>query len=46
MKPIKKAFHEQVAENLIEQLKQGTAPWQKPWTVSYTHLTLPTSDLV
>ena len=23
MKPIKKAFHEQVAENLIEQLKQG-----------------------
>ena len=27
----KKAFHEQVAEKLIEQLKQGTAPWQKPW---------------
>ena len=20
-----------VAEGLIEQLKQGTAPWQKPW---------------
>ena len=31
MKNSKKAFHEQVAENLIEQLKQGTAPWQKPW---------------
>lgn len=27
----KKAFHEQVAESLIEQLKAGTAPWQKPW---------------
>jgi len=31
MKNSKKAFHEQVAENLIAQLKQGTAPWQKPW---------------
>lgn len=27
----KKPFHEVVAENLIEQLKQGTAPWQMPW---------------
>ncbi len=27
----KQSFHEQVAENLIEQLKKGTAPWQKPW---------------
>ncbi len=31
MKILKKSFHEQVAENLIEQLKKGTAPWQKPW---------------
>ena len=31
MKETKKAFHEQVAENLIEQLKKGGAPWQKPW---------------
>jgi len=31
MKDTKKAFHEQVAENLIEQLKKGVAPWQKPW---------------
>ena len=31
MKIPKKSFHEQVAENLIEQLKKGTAPWQKPW---------------
>jgi putative DNA primase/helicase len=27
----KKSFHQQVAERLIEQLKHGTAPWQKPW---------------
>jgi len=27
----KKLFHEVIAEKLIEQLKQGTAPWQKPW---------------
>jgi antirestriction protein ArdC/phage/plasmid primase-like uncharacterized protein len=27
----KKPFHETVAEKLIEQMKQGTAPWQKPW---------------
>jgi putative DNA primase/helicase len=27
----KKLFQEVVAERLIEQLNQGTAPWQKPW---------------
>ena len=27
----KKPFHETVAEKLIQQLKEGTAPWQKPW---------------
>lgn len=27
----KKPFHEVVAEKLIAQLEQGTAPWQKPW---------------
>ncbi|KKY03935.1 hypothetical protein NY96_25970 [Xanthomonas citri pv. fuscans] len=31
MAEAKKAFHEQVAERLIEQLQAGTAPWQKPW---------------
>jgi putative DNA primase/helicase len=31
MAEIKKPFHETVAEKLIEQLKRGTAPWQKPW---------------
>ncbi|WP_199120304.1 ArdC family protein [Pedobacter sp. ASV28] len=27
-----KALHVEVAEKLIEQLKKGTAPWQKPWS--------------
>jgi putative DNA primase/helicase len=27
----KKPFHVLVAEKLIGQLEQGTAPWQKPW---------------
>jgi len=27
----KKPFSETVAQKLIEQLKEGTAPWQKPW---------------
>lgn len=27
----KKALHAEVAEKLIEALKAGTAPWQKPW---------------
>jgi len=31
MKNDKKPFHETVAEKIIEQLEQGTAPWQKPW---------------
>nr|WP_162988801.1 zincin-like metallopeptidase domain-containing protein [Pedobacter schmidteae] len=26
-----KALHVQVAEKLIERLKSGTAPWQRPW---------------
>ncbi|WP_430233734.1 zincin-like metallopeptidase domain-containing protein [Nitrosomonas communis] len=31
MNKTSKPFPEQVAEQLIEQLKQGTAPWQVPW---------------
>jgi antirestriction protein ArdC/phage/plasmid primase-like uncharacterized protein len=27
----KRSYAEQVADKLIEQLKQGTAPWQRPW---------------
>ncbi len=41
MKEAKKAFHEQVAENLIEQLKKGVAPWQKPWKPGDLLATLP-----
>ncbi len=37
----KRAFHEQVADRLIKQLKQGTAPWQKPWKPGDPLLTLP-----
>ena len=29
-----KSLHEQVAADLIERLKKGTAPWQKPWNDS------------
>jgi len=29
-----KKMHEVVAERIIEQLKQGTAPWQLPWEKS------------
>ena len=24
-------YHRQFAEGIIEQIRQGTAPWQKPW---------------
>jgi putative DNA primase/helicase len=34
----KKPFHETVAEKLIEQLKAGTAPWQKPWEPGVSRL--------
>jgi len=27
----KPAFHEQLAEKIIDQLQAGTAPWQRPW---------------
>ncbi len=38
---IKKSFHEEVAKNLIEQLKKGVAPWQKPWKPGDLQATLP-----
>ncbi|WP_047533036.1 zincin-like metallopeptidase domain-containing protein [Shewanella sp. ZOR0012] len=40
-KPPKQPFHEVVAERLIEQLKQGTAPWQKPWVPGHDNHSLP-----
>ena len=30
----KKPFHERVAEKIIDQLKAGTAPWQRPWVAT------------
>jgi putative DNA primase/helicase len=36
-----KPFHRQVAERLIEQLKEGRAPWQKPWEPGDPDLYLP-----
>lgn len=37
----KKPFYEIVAENLIAQLKEGTAPWQKPWNPGAPGVALP-----
>ncbi len=37
----RRSFHEQVAESLIEQLKSGTAPWQKPWKPGNPLLSFP-----
>jgi len=34
-------FHQQVADNLIKQLEQGTSPWQRPWDVSAANSLLP-----
>lgn len=34
----KQSFHQQVAEKIIEQLKAGTAPWQKRWEVGTCHV--------
>lgn len=30
-KPKRRPFHEEFAEKIIEHLKAGTAPWQRPW---------------
>jgi antirestriction protein ArdC/phage/plasmid primase-like uncharacterized protein len=45
MTEVKKLFHERVAENLIEQLKQGTAPWQRPWEPGEPGLFLPNNPI-
>jgi len=36
-----KPLHEQVAERVIAALKEGTAPWQKPWKSEGAALILP-----
>jgi putative DNA primase/helicase len=40
-KDIKKPFHEMVAEQLIEQLRAGTAPWQRPWVAGEPRSAVP-----
>jgi len=37
----KKSFAETVAEKLVEQLREGTAPWQKPWEPGETGANMP-----
>lgn len=36
-----KRMYEAVAEKIIAQLKEGTAPWQKPWDSAGNDFTLP-----
>jgi len=37
----RKPFHVIVAEKLIQQLKEGTAPWQRPWEAGAADAVLP-----
>lgn len=41
----KKPFHEVVAERLIQQLKQGTAPWQRPWEPGVPNAFIPMNPI-
>jgi len=37
-KPKRKLFHEEFAEKIIDRLKEGTAPWLRPWHPGSTNL--------
>ncbi|SHI72449.1 zincin-like metallopeptidase domain-containing protein [Halodesulfovibrio aestuarii] len=37
MKAQRKPFHQEFAEQIIDDLKNGTAPWQKPWKAGEFH---------
>jgi antirestriction protein ArdC/phage/plasmid primase-like uncharacterized protein len=37
MQKQRKPFHQEFAEQIIEDLKQGSAPWQKPWKAGEFH---------
>ena len=41
MKKEKKPYHQSVAEQIIKQLEEGTAPWQKPWNAGSEESFLP-----
>ena len=34
-------MYEIVADKIIEQLKEGVAPWQKPWNSAGTNFIMP-----
>ena len=41
----KKPYHEVVANKLIEQLKQGIAPWQRPWKPGEPNAVMPVNPV-
>ncbi len=41
----KRPFHEDVAKKLIEQLKQGNAPWQRPWNPGEPNAVMPMNPI-
>jgi antirestriction protein ArdC/phage/plasmid primase-like uncharacterized protein len=45
MNELTKSFVETVAERLIEQLKEGIAPWQKPWQPGDAGAAMPTNPV-
>ena len=45
MTKIAQPFHEAVAEKLIQQLEQGTAPWQKGWQAGEPGALLPMNPM-
>lgn len=40
-----KSYAQEIAQRLIAQLRQGTAPWQKPWQAGETKRFLPVNPL-
>lgn len=40
-----KSYSEQVAESIIEHIKNGTAPWQRPWKTGEATATAPMNPL-
>nr|WP_229202225.1 zincin-like metallopeptidase domain-containing protein [Pseudoduganella aquatica] len=45
MSEMSKSFVETVAERLIDQLKEGVAPWQKPWQPGEAGAAMPTNPV-
>lgn len=45
MNEMTRSFVEMVADRLIEQLKEGVAPWQKPWQPGEAEASMPTNPV-